>query len=110
MMHCIYIHSSDPLTTKLQPERLVSVVYIQLILLRIAPEQFRLCDDVVPVIDKLIILFLVFLLMILSLFFLEVLGATTTDAVTHLVIINWSGFLLWTFHLSGSARSHKVLV
>lgn len=110
MMHCIYVHSSDPLTTKLQPERLVSVVYIQLILFRITPEQLRLCDDIVPVIDKLIILFLVFLLMILSLFFLEVLCTTTTDAITHLVIIVCSGFLLWTLYLSCTSRSHEVLV
>jgi hypothetical protein len=50
MMHGIYVHSSNPLTSKLQPERLVRVVYIQLVLFSIAPEKFRLSNDIVPVI------------------------------------------------------------
>ncbi len=108
MMHSIYVHSTDSLTSKLQPERLVRVVYIQLVLFSVAPEKFRLSNDVVPVVHKLIIFFLIFLFMILSLFFLEVLCATYP--ITHLVVINRRGLLLWTLYLSCTARSHEILI
>ena len=56
-------------------------------MLRIAPEKLRLRDDIVPVVDELIILILVFLFMVLSLFFLEVLASGTTVVVSNLVIV-----------------------
>ena len=56
-------------------------------MLRIAPEKLRLRDNIVPVVDEFIILFLVFLFMVLSLFFLEVLASGTTVVVSNLVIV-----------------------
>ena len=56
-------------------------------MLRIAPEELRLRDNIVPVVDELIILFLVFLFMILGLFLLEILASSTTVIVSNLVIV-----------------------
>jgi len=56
-------------------------------LLRIAPEELRLRDNIVPVVDEFIILILILLFMVLGLFLLEILASGTTIIISNLVIV-----------------------
>jgi hypothetical protein len=51
MMHGIDIHSPDPLSSELQPECLIRIIDVQLVLFRVASKQFRLSDDIIPVVN-----------------------------------------------------------
>ena len=80
-------------------------------MLRIAPEELRLRDNIVPVVDELIILILVLLFMIFGLFLLEILASSTTVIVSNLVIVLRGLFPLRALNFATSSpRPHEVLV